>query len=57
MELSYENFLQYYRSQEFEEGLQNYFKVTESKDGYRIILFMENIVYFMVIQKIMNIIN
>ena len=33
LELSYENFLQYYRSQEFEKGLQNYFKVEGSKNG------------------------
>ena len=31
LELSYENFLQYYRSQDFEKGLQNYFKVDGSK--------------------------
>lgn len=41
MELSYQNFLQYYRSQEFERGLQNYFEVTESEDGYRIILHID----------------
>ena len=40
-ELSYQNFLQYYRTQDFERGLQNYFKVTESKDGYRIIKHMD----------------
>ena len=33
LELSYENFLQYYRSQEFEKGLQNYFGVGGSKNG------------------------
>ena len=41
LELSFEDFLQYYRSQEFEKGLQNYFKVTESRDGYRIIRSMD----------------
>lgn len=41
MELSYQKFLQYYRTQDFERGLQNYFKVTESEDGYRIILHMD----------------
>lgn len=41
LELSYENFLQYYRSQDFERGLQNYFEVEEFKDGYRIIKHMD----------------
>lgn len=41
MELSYQGFLQYYSSQEFERGLQNYFEVTESKDGCRIIRHMD----------------
>jgi len=40
-ELSYQNFLQYYRTQDFERGLQNYFKVTNSKDGYRAALHMD----------------
>ena len=41
LEFSFENFLQYYRSQDFERGLQNYFEVEEFKDGYRIIKHMD----------------
>lgn len=41
LELSFEDFLLYYRSQEFEKGLQNYFKVTKSMDGNRIIRSMD----------------
>lgn len=40
-ELSYQNFLQYYRTQDFERGLQNYFEVEKFKDGYRIIKHMD----------------
>jgi len=40
-ELTYQKFLQYYRSQDFERGLQNYFEVEEFKDGYRIIKHMD----------------
>ena len=41
MELSYQDYLQYYRSQDFEKGLQNYFKVEGPNDGYRIIPHMD----------------